>query len=445
VKFNLLKGHRRTVQAKKHILASFAFKGASIVVSFIFVPLILGYLDAERYGIWLTLSSIIGWVSFFDIGLGNGLRNRLTEAIAIGDHNLAKTYVSTTYAILGIILMVIIVLFSLINPFLNWQKILNSSIIIGQELSIIAMIIFVFFILRFFFKLIGTILMADQRPAINNAFGPIGNVIALVIIFILTKTIPGSLTLLSIVLSIIPVLVLFIATIYFFNNDYKKYRPEIEYIDMTKSSDLLSLGFKFFYFQIASLIFFSTSNFLIAQLSDQKAVAEYNIAYKYFFIVNMVYGIILTPFWSAVTDAYSKNDFKWIKRLLNKLNLLSLLMASVLFVMLLCSNYIYTIWVGNKIIIPFRLSAIIMIYMLIQLFVAPYSTFINGIGKLKFGLFLITFKLLIYLPTALILGRLHGAFGIVSAMAIVQIPSLVFEPLQVYLILSKKAKGIWNS
>ena len=36
----------------------------------------------------LTLSSIIGWFAFFDIGFGNGLRNKFAEAIAKGDHQL---------------------------------------------------------------------------------------------------------------------------------------------------------------------------------------------------------------------------------------------------------------------------------------------------------------------------------------------------------------------
>ena len=438
------KGHSRTVKAKKNIIVSFGLKGISIIVGLVFVPLILGYLDAERYGIWLTLSSIIAWFSFFDIGLGNGLRNRFAEAIAAGDHELAKTYVSTTYAILGVVFLFVLILFNIVNPFLNWQIILNTTAVGGRELSIIALIVFIFFILRFFFNLIGTILMADQRPAINNAFGPIGNVGALIIIFILTKTTEGSLILLSMVLSIVPVIVLIIATFYFFKKDYNKYKPEFKYIDFSKSKDLLGLGFKFFYFQIAALIFFSTTNFLIAQFENQESVAAYNIAYKYFFTVIMIYSIILMPFWSAVTEAYAKRDFAWLKRSIKKLNLLSVAMAGILVTLLLISNFVYDIWVGDKINIPFKLSFIIMIYTFIQLFVAPYSTFINGYGKLKLGLYAITIKLIIYIPAALILGKQYGAFGIVLAMALIQLPSLILEPLQVYLITNQKAYGIWN-
>ncbi|GAH31869.1 unnamed protein product, partial [marine sediment metagenome] len=82
IKNVLSTGHPRSIRAKKNIFASFGLKGISILISFLLVPLVLNYIDITKYGIWLTLSSIIGWFGFFDIGLGNGLRNKFAEAIA---------------------------------------------------------------------------------------------------------------------------------------------------------------------------------------------------------------------------------------------------------------------------------------------------------------------------------------------------------------------------
>ncbi|MCD4744725.1 MAG: oligosaccharide flippase family protein [Bacteroidales bacterium] len=441
---SFFKGHSRSVKAKKNIIYSLFLKVISIIVGLVFVPLILGYLDAERYGIWLTLSSIISWFSFFDIGLGNGLRNRLTEAIAKNDTQLAKTYVSTTYAILGMIFILLIVAFLMVNHFLNWQKILNTTAIETSELAIVAKIVFVFFIFRFFFKLIGTILMADQRPAINNAFGPLGNIIALIIIFILTKTTNGSLIYLSAVLSIVPVFILILATLFFFIRDYRKYAPSYRYINLTKSKDLLGLGFKFFFIQIAAIIFFSATNFLIAQFSNQKAVAAYNVAYKYLFMVNMVYGIILTPYWSAVTDAVAKKDYTWLKNSMRKLNILSGVMTLILIGALLISPFVYKLWIGDKLTIPFSLSLIISLYLIQQVIVMPFSTFINGFGKLKLGMYILPMKIILYIPLAYFLGEKFGAFGVVLSMLLIQLTSLVIEPIHVFKLVNQKASGIWN-
>lgn len=441
---DFFKGHHRSVKAKKHIIYSIGWKGLSILVGLALVPLILEYLDAERYGIWLTLSSIIAWFAFFDIGLGNGLRNRFAESIAKNEIELARTYVSTTYAILGIIFTVFIVLLVIVIPFLNWQKILNTTNISNQELIELALIVSVFFILRFFFKLIGTILMADQRPAVSNSFGPIGNLLSLIIILILINTTDGSLINLALVLSMVPVIVLVFATLFFFKKDYSYYIPCFKYIDLSKSKELLGLGFKFFYFQIVGVIFFSTTNFFIAHYSNLETVAAYNIAYKYLFMVNMVYSIILGPFWSAVTDAYSKSDYKWLKNSIRKLNLLSLFMVFLLVIAFFMSSYVYQLWIGDKLTIPRELSLIITLYLIQQVLIAPFSTFINGFGKLKLGVYINTIKLIIFFPLIYYLGGYLGAFGIILSMLIIQLPSLIIEPIQVFKLIKNQAYGIWN-
>ena len=86
-------------------------KGGSIAISLLLVPLTLSYLNEYEYGVWLTLSSVLSWIYILDIGLGNGLRNKLTEAIALDDLKLAKIYVSTTFYSLTFIVIVIYAVF----------------------------------------------------------------------------------------------------------------------------------------------------------------------------------------------------------------------------------------------------------------------------------------------------------------------------------------------
>ena len=72
----------RTASVKKNILASILIKGISIFVSLLIVPITLGYVNSTLYGIWLTISSVMLWLNFFDVGLTLGLKNRLGEALA---------------------------------------------------------------------------------------------------------------------------------------------------------------------------------------------------------------------------------------------------------------------------------------------------------------------------------------------------------------------------
>ena len=110
----LFTGNPRSVKANKNILASFLIKGSSIIVGFLMVRVTLDYLDQTKYGIWLTMSSFLTWFSFFEIGLGSGLRNKLAEALAKKDYVLGKVYVSTTYAILVLVISIVAIIFFVI-------------------------------------------------------------------------------------------------------------------------------------------------------------------------------------------------------------------------------------------------------------------------------------------------------------------------------------------
>ena len=123
------KGHERTIKAKKNIAFSFVLKAINIATGLVLVPLVLNYLDETRYGIWLTLSSLVMWFNFFDVGLGHGLRNKLAASQAEGEERLSRKYVSTTYAGLAIISTGFFALFLLTNIFLDWSKILNTTVV----------------------------------------------------------------------------------------------------------------------------------------------------------------------------------------------------------------------------------------------------------------------------------------------------------------------------
>ena len=98
-------GEERSVKIKKNITALVFLKGISVIIAFLLVPMTLHYLNSVQYGIWLTLSSIVAWMVYFDFGLGNGLRNKLAEALAQSDFELAKSYVSTAYFLITFIII----------------------------------------------------------------------------------------------------------------------------------------------------------------------------------------------------------------------------------------------------------------------------------------------------------------------------------------------------
>jgi O-antigen/teichoic acid export membrane protein len=423
---------------------SFVLKGISIGISLLLVPLTLNYLDKERYGLWLTLSSIIGWFSLFDIGLGNGFRNKFAEAITQKNDLLAKTYVSTTFVLLSTIIGCVLIIFFAVNPFLDWGKILNTSAETRRTLSLLALIIFTFFALQFVFKLTTSIFLADQKSALVDLTGVLGSLLSLIIIFILMRIGERSLLYLGLTLSACPVLVLIVTYFFVFGGKYAKYKPSIKYIDFRLSKSLMGLGFLFFIPQVCSLIVFSTSNVIITQIFSPADVAVYNIAFKYFSLVMMFFQIIINPFWSAFTEAYVKQDYSWVKNVIRKLVLIWGISCIGLIFMVLLSNIAYRLWVGDQIVVPLQVSIGLAIYVGISNWNNIFVAFNCGTSKMVIQVWLSLIAGISFIPLAVLISQKLGLAGIPLAMGLSIIPGSFISLAQYQRIITNKAKGIWN-
>ncbi len=440
-----LSGHVRTIRIKKNILALLVFKGISIVTGFLMFPMTLHYLNPTNYGIWLTLSSIIGWFTFFDIGLGNGLRNKFAEAMARNDVELARIYVSTTYAFLSMIIGTVFVVFLVVNPFLNWSKILNTPSDLSDGLSLLVLITFGFFCIRFIFGLIGTILISDQKPALNSFLEVSGNLLSLCLIWILTITTRGSLLYLAIAVSISTAIVPIVASFWLYSNRYKNVRPSRSYVRRAYARELMKLGLRFFFLQIGAIIIFSTSNILISQLFAPKDVVPYNIAFKYYNIVLMLFSILLAPFWSAYTEAYTRGDMPWIHKTFTMLKRAWLVTAFVVVIMSLFADDFYRLWIGKEIHIPISVSLAMGVYVLISIWCNIFVNFINGTGKIQLQVIAAIAVGVLNIPLAIFFSQYCqlGIAGVILAPCVCLLPLCFVWPMQVKRILSGNATGIW--
>jgi O-antigen/teichoic acid export membrane protein len=440
------KGQERSVKAKKNIIGSFFLKGSSILISIVMVPLAINYVNVSQYGIWLTLSSIVVWFSFFDIGLTQGLRNKFAEAVAKGNDDLAQIYVSTTYAILGIICSSLWIIFLFVNQFLDWSHILNVSESMHREVSILALMVFSYFCLQFVLRIINTLLIANQQPALSSLLTVLGQFFSLVCIFILVKTTEGSLIKLGAVFCFAPLLALALGSIFFFRKSYKKFRPALSKIKFSYAKGLFNLGLVFFVIQIAGIVQYQTANFIIARNFSTADVTSYNIVYKYFGMLEMFFVIFLTPFWSASTEAFLKNDLQWIKKSIKKYNQLNILLFVAGCVMLYFSKTVYDIWLGKgKIDISFYLSLFGFIYFITKLFADTFVSFLNGINALRLQFIACLVSPLIYIAIAFLLINYCklGPFSLFIASIACNINGFILAPLQYHMIVNKKKKGIW--
>ena len=436
----------RTQKANLNTILSLLFRGGSILLQFALIPLTIDYIKPDVYGVWLTLSSLVGWVAMFDIGIANGLKNKLSESLANKDINKARIYVSTTYVIIGIIACSLIGLYFIFYNLLDWQTIFNSRFIPESDLENVVTIVSLFFLLKFITDIVNVVAASFQMVSVSSVLLFISNLGLTISVWVLTKNTNGNLVLLALCLSGIPFLTSLVSNIYLFRRQFRLVKPSFKYVDLKYSKSIISLGSQFFILQIIGLIIFQTDNILIAQFFSPAEVTNFNIAYKYYSIVTILFSILLTPYWTAFTEAYHGKDFNWIKLSIKKLRLYWGLSILVLAIMLIAANFMIKLWIGDAVTISFSLSLSICAYIAVSNWNAIFANFSNGVGKLRIQIMYAFIMGVVNIPLCFILVKIFnfGTFAMPLSNFICLVFGGVVNYIQYVKIVEGKAMGIWN-
>jgi len=437
-------GHERSLKVKRNIIYSFLIKGFSVLLGFILFPLTIHYVDPLQYGVWLTISSLVAWMNTFDIGLSNGLRNRMAHSLALDERENIVKYVSTTYALLFFISLAIFVIFFIAGSFFNWNQLLNIQNSITYSLWPIVIIALGSFCVQFCLQPINSILIATHQPFKASLILLFSQLLTFIIIFLLTIFTKGNLFTLVIVVTGAPVLVFLLANIYLFSTDLRSFAPKFKFIDLRSARSLLNIGGVFFFIQIGALILYETDNIVITRTLGPAEVTTFNTAFKYFSIITIAFAIIVTPYWSAFTDAYAKKDFDWIRQSINKMRKFWLYLSVLTVVLYFCADIFYSFWVGKVITVPRSLSLAIAVYVIVQTWQVIHAYMLNGVGKLRVQLILLIATSIINIPLSVFLIRQIGLYGTVVANIIVMVIMDAIFTYQCKLIIEQKATGIWN-
>lgn len=438
-------GGERSKKLKRNIIGVTAIKYSSILLELLKVPILLSYLDKEKYGVWLTIVSLVMWTHQFDFGLGSGLRYKLTEIITKDDHVRGRQLVSTAYISMSAIMLAVFVVLVIVLQFLNWNKVLNVDSISNEELFASVLSVLFLFLVRFVLDLICVVFRADQRTAISQLFMPIGTILSLICILLLRFISHNSLFLASIFMVLPHIVVLFFANVFYFHRDYKRFKPRFSDYRRSALKDIYSMGMKYFIGQFAALVVYSSSNIIITQVLSPSEVSVYNVARQYFYLPITFISFVLLSFAPSVTEAYLKSEMSWIRKIMKKFFLIGHFAVFISLIILLLSDIAFDIWTDGKIEVPFGLSISFFVYSVFTIYSNPYVEFLSGVGKLQLRMYLGFFKIITFVPFAIFLMRYWGLVGLVVAVTIINIiPNWLLGYYQYWLLINNKAKGVWN-
>lgn len=356
-----------------------------IGTSLITIPLTLKYLGNERFGLWMTISSVLAMASFADFGIGNGVLNTVAKAFGRDDINGIRKAVSSGFVILNLIAASLLLLFFSLYRFVSWADFFRvtspqARAEAGPALTVFA----ICFALNISMDVVQRVQLGLQQGyryglwqlcgSAAGFIGVLGGIWLHVSLPVLVIAIAGA-----------PVFATGLNAIHFFGFVSPDLRPSRELVARDVISEIAKLGGLFFVLQIVVAVSFSADNFIIARTLGAVNVPEYSIPQRMFALITMMSGMLLAPLWPAYGEAISRGDMAWVRGTLVRSLLIVLAVTSTVSgILLIMSHRLIYWWVGSRIHPPFFLLFGLAIWTVLNCCGDALATFLNGASIIRF-------------------------------------------------------------
>lgn len=386
----------------KNVIYAFFIKGGALVISLLSLPAFIKYFDNQVVlGVWFTILSVLTWILTFDLGIGNGLRNKLVGAIVRNEKLEIRQRISSAYFVIGIITILCVIISVIVFPKINWNSIFNISetLISPQTMLFVIMCTFVTIMLQFFLRLVSFILYALQKSSVNNLLALLTSIAMFVFVIIAPSyDVETNMKMLSVAFLLFVNLPLLFASIIVFRSILVGCYPSLKFLHINSIKEIITLGGIFFWNQIMFTAITQTNLLLITIFIGPESVVDYQIYYKLFTVVGILFNLALTPLWSSITKAIEEKDVPWITKYFKLLNWLVLIVAicQLIFVPLL--QFVLDFWLGsNSISVNYFSATLFAVYGGVFIFQTVLSTFACGLGRMRLQAFCYTVGVIIKL------------------------------------------------
>lgn len=372
---------------RNNIILAFLVKGGSLLAGFLTAPAILRYFDsAVVLGVWYTLVSALLLLLNFDLGIGNGLRNKLTWDFSEGNLDSAGKTLSTGLLAYAGLAGVLGLLGWLVIPELSWNQFFGvAEVVISPETLVLAMRIVLFgVLLRFVLLTVASVLNALQMTAVNNLLALCASVLQLLFLLWVKPEDPEQgLILLSGGYALLTNLPAGVAGLILYFTRLKDCRPSWKKARWGYLRRILGVGTCFFVCQIAYMLILNTNEMLISAFFGPQYTAEYTFYYKLATLTALVLAPALTPVWSAVAQAMAQGRGCWVEGLYRKLKLAALAAVLAQFALVFVQQPVMDLWLGpGRVTVDYDTALVFACFGGAFAYGIILSTLVSGMGRL---------------------------------------------------------------
>lgn len=418
----------RNIKMNSRLLA--LYKVISMVLSLVYAPIVLGYLGTGLYGIWATVLNVVSWVNYFDIGISNGLRNKLSASLAKGEGDeRARSLISSAYCMLTLVVAIILAISLIVFHFIDWDSILNISPDLYSGATIIVQVSYILMCLGFLFSICKSLFFAVQQAHVVSLLGVMQQLAMLASVLLLYGYKEDKLMAVAIAYGASALLVELVFTVAFFARN-RCWTPSLAYASRGDAKEVTGLGVQFFVVQIASLVLSTTDNIIVSNIFGPAEVTPYSMAIKLFTVPISLYVAMISPYWSSVTAKYAVKNFEGIRSAIihmQKLLIVPIVPCAVLAVFF---EPITTLWLGQRLDVAPLLIALSFTYALVYSWNAIYSQVANGMSCMRMMIVVAVAQAVVNIPLSYMFAYvMDSSSGVLLGTVLTMLSSSIVYPL----------------
>jgi len=434
---------RRSRSIMRGTVSAILARGLGALAGLITVPLTVRYLGGERYGVWVTISSVMLFLGFTDLGLASSLTNYLGKAFGEDDKESARRYVLTACLVLSVIALLLTIagivfaqplarlMFPSVDPDLIRREVVPSLIIAFASFAFSLPLV-----------VVSRLLVAFQESAAANLWILIASLAGFVgvLLVILCR---GRLPWLVFGLLGAHALVHATSAVWLFGWHKRWLLPAGWDFDFTIVRDLFSSSWKFFVANAAWLINSQTDNIIIAHYLGAAQVTPYSVTFRIFAYATLIQMLAAPTLWPAYTEAVTKKDFDWIRGIFRKSLRWSLLIAAVALVILtIFGQTIINIWAGPTAVPPFSAIVWMAIWNLILGYLIVASCLLQATGQVTGLSIYSSLTAVLNVALSIWFARLYGITGVIAATVVAyMIASVIPVSIETRRLLTRFARS----
>lgn len=409
------------------VAVSLLARGFGMVVTLITVPLTLNYLGSERYAIWVTLSSISALLAFADLGIGNGLINKIAEANGKDDRQLAQRYVSNAFFMLLTTAVILVLLLLLTYSSISWSGLFNvSSSAAVMEAGPVTAVFLLSFLIGIPLSLVQKIQIGFQEIYIENLWFIFGKLLSVIGVVVAIQFDMGFIWLCLAFVGF-PLLMTTLNAAQLFKKR-PWLLPSIHSVDTSIIVGLMRIGWLFFVLQVASTFAFNIDNLIIIQIVSSEAVTNYSIPAQLFKLAITLIGLISLPLWPAYGEAIARHDVAWVRRTFIYSLLVNFLASALIsIVLLVAGNKIIGIWIGRPFTVDNTLMVMLAIWTILYSVSNALAMLFNAANVIRFQVIFASLMAVSNLGLSILFTHIFGTPGVLLG-SIVSYLLFIFPP-----------------